>query len=199
MVFILSWTTFDVVLDGVYTAIGDIDYMYTQGEISHTLYSVYLVSELVINALQTVIHSWLILTLWSIIYQLLDFLRDPRRGATHFDKWQIACFHAFMFVVILLNIQFYLFRCIRYGDIYFHEGFQCSKYLRDYMMLSAILTEFVDFTQSVLLIGLIFFLIDPSNFEQFNNHSLMVQLGQNKIKEGTSLKVDLYQSTSDDN
>lgn len=51
MLFILSWTTFDVVLDGVYTAIGDISFMYYQHKIDKKLFSAYLVSELLINAL----------------------------------------------------------------------------------------------------------------------------------------------------
>ena len=58
-------------------------------------------------------------------------------------------------------------------DIFTHRDHTCSDYLMTYMMISEVLTEFVDFSQSVMLIFLIYFLVDASRVEETANNKII--------------------------
>lgn len=145
MVVILSWTIFDVVLKGVYTYIGDIVYIFKTETFSTRLFEAYLLSQIIVGIIQTGIHTYLTFFIWQTFTEILNFVRDPRRGATILNKWQICGFHSFMVIVVILNFQFHLFSAIRYIDIFSHKNFDCSSNLYVYMMVAATMTEFLDF------------------------------------------------------
>ena len=105
MFFFLTWIVFKIIYDGVYTFLGDIVYLYKIHEIESTQkFEVYLITQIIVNILAVCIHTWLNILVWKIVSEILNFLRDPRRGATKIGAWRMAGFNLYMFQQLVLNV-----------------------------------------------------------------------------------------------